>query len=142
MKPFAEKPTDNLAGLYFILYQVRGASGGASHNSIQFAEVNHRIQCLPKSTFSPLQLNRLYNVKLHVLKSSGERTYNSDNKNIYHPKFAWYAERSSVVDINPKSYHLIAFELVNPLLCIIFQALNIEFFLKDLKSTLPSSVAL
>ena len=24
MEPFAEKPTDNLLGLYFILYQVRG----------------------------------------------------------------------------------------------------------------------
>ena len=29
--------------------------------------------------FGPMQLNRLYNVKLHVFKSSGERTYNSDN---------------------------------------------------------------
>ena len=50
-----------------------------------------------------MQLNRLYNVKLHVFKSSGERTYsyNSDNENIYHSKFAWYAERSSLADINP-----------------------------------------
>ena len=54
--------------------------------------------------------------------------YNSDNENFYHPKFAWYAERSSLADINPKSYHLIAFEPVNPLLCIYFQALNAEFF--------------
>ena len=44
-------------------------------------------QC--KSTFAPLQLNRLNNMKLHVFKSSGERTYNSDNENIYHPK-AWF----------------------------------------------------
>ena len=60
--------------------------------------------------------------------------YNSGNENIYHAKFAWYAERSSLADINPKSCHLIAFELVNPLLCksttltFIFQALNVEFF--------------
>ena len=33
-----------------------------------------------------MELNRLYNVKLHVFKSSVERTYNSDNENIYHPK--------------------------------------------------------
>ena len=59
------------------------------------------MQRLPKSTFAPLQLNRLYNVKLHVFKSSGERTYNSDSENMYHPKFAWYAERSSLADINP-----------------------------------------
>ena len=48
--------------------------------------------------------------------SPEERTNNSENENIYHPKFAWYAERSSLADINPKSYHLIDFELVNPLL--------------------------
>ena len=53
-----------------------------------------------------MQLNRLYNVKLHVFRSSGERTYNSDNENIHRSKFAWYAERSSLTDINPKSYHL------------------------------------
>ena len=77
-------------------------------------------------------------------------------------KSAWYAEMSSLVDINPKSYHLIAFELVNPLLYIYFPSfeyrsilkdlnplLYIYFpsfeyrsILKDLKSTLPSSVAL
>ena len=60
----------------------------------------------------------------------GERTYNSDNKNIYHPKFAWYAERSSLADINPKSYHLIALELVNPLLYIYFPSFEYRVFLK------------
>ena len=88
-----------------------------------------------------MQLNRLYNVKLHVFKSSGERTYNSDNENICHPKFASDAERSSLADINPKSYHLIAFELVNPLFYIYFPSFEYRIFLKDLKSTLPSSVA-
>ena len=38
-----------------------------------------------------------------------------DNENIYHAKFDWYTERSSWADINPKSYHLTAFVLVNPL---------------------------
>ena len=59
-----------------------------------------------------MQLNRFYDVKLHVFKSLGERNYNSDNKNIYHSKFAWYVKRSSMADINSKSYHLIALELV------------------------------
>ena len=49
----------------------------------------------PRQCLAPMQLNRLYNMKLHVFKSSRERTYNSDNENIYHPKFASYAERSS-----------------------------------------------
>ena len=89
-----------------------------------------------------MQLNRLYNVKLHVFKSSVERTYNSNKANIYHPKFAWYTERSSLADINPKSYHLIVFELVDPLLYIYFPSFEYKFFLKDLKSTLLSSVAL
>ena len=78
-------------------------------------------------------------MKLHVFKSSGERTYNHDNENIYHAKFAWYAERSSFANINPKSYHLIAFELVNPLLYIYLEC---RIFWKDLESTLLSSVAL
>ena len=91
-----------------------------------------------------MQLNRLYKVKVHVFKSLAERTYNSDNENVYHPKFAWYAERSSLADINPKSYHLIiAFELVNPLLYIYFPSFEyIIFFLKDLTSMLSLSVAL
>ena len=89
-----------------------------------------------------MQLNRLYNVKLHVFKSSGERTYNSDNENIYDLKFACYAERSLLADINPKSYHLIAFELLNPLFYIDFPGFEYRIFLKDLKSTLPWSVAL
>ena len=59
-------------------------------------------------------------MKLHVFKSSGEQTYNSDNENMYQSKFAWYAERSSWADISRKSNHLMAFELVNPLLYIYF----------------------
>ena len=39
--------------------------------------------------------------------------YNSDKENIYHPQFAFYAERSSLAYINPKLYHLIAFEPEN-----------------------------
>ena len=76
------------------------------------------------------------------LKSSGERTYSSDNENVYHAKFAWYAERSSLADINLKSYHSIAFELVNPLLYTYLPSVKCGIFLKDLKSTLPSSVPL
>ena len=81
-------------------------------------------------------------MKLHVFKSSEERTYNSDNENIYHPKFAWYAEWGLLVDIIPKSYHSIAFELVNPLRHIYFPCLEYIIFLKDLKSTFSSCVAL
>ena len=40
-----------------------------------------------------------------------------------------------------KSYHSTAFELINPLLLII-PSFEYDIFLKDLKSTLPSSVAL
>ena len=79
-----------------------------------------------------MQLNRLYNVRLHVFKSSGERTYNSDNENIYHPKFACYAERSSLKNINQKSYHLIAVEPVNPLFYFYFSSFEGRIFWKDL----------
>ena len=40
------------------------------------------------------------------------------------------------------SYHLTAFELTNQLLCMNFPSLERKIFPKDLKSTLPSSVAL
>ena len=52
------------------------------------------------------------------------------------------AERSSSADINPSSYHLIAFELINPLYHSIFPCFEYSIFLKDLKSTLWSSVTL
>ena len=44
--------------------------------------------------------------------------------------------------IDPKSYHLTAFELINQLPYINFPSFECRFFLKDLKSTLSSSVAL
>ena len=94
-----------------------------------------------KSTFASLKLNRLYNLKLPVFKLSGERTNHSENEQIYHPNFVCYAERSSSVDINAASYHLTAFQLINQLLYITFPRLERKIFLKDLKSTLPSSVA-
>ena len=72
--------------------------------------------------FAPMQLNRFYN----VFKSSGEPTYNSDNENFHHSKFAWYAKRSSLADMNPKSHYLIAFNLLN----VYLYALNVEFFRK------------
>ena len=43
-------------------------------------------------------------------------------------KIAWYAERSSLADINPKSYYFIAFEPVNPLLYIYFPSFEFGFF--------------
>ena len=46
------------------------------------------------------------------------------------------------MDINPKSYHLKAFELVNSLLYIYFPSFEYRIFSKDLKSTLLLSVAL
>ena len=46
------------------------------------------------------------------------------------------------MDINPKSYYLTAFELINQLPYINFLTLECRFFQKDLKSTLSSSVAL
>ena len=102
----------------------------------------YRIQCLLKSTFALLKVNRLYNLKLPVFKFLGERTNHSENEWIYHPNFVWYVERSSSRDINPTSYHLTAFELINQLLYINFPSLEREIFLKDLKSMLPSSVVL
>ena len=85
--------------------------------------------------FAPMQLNRFYN----VFKSSGEPMYNSDNENFHHSKFAWYAKRSSLVDINLKSHYLTAFSLLNALRYVYLHALNVEFFSKDLKSMLLSS---
>ena len=94
------------------------------------------------STFASLKLNRLYNLKLPVFKFLGERTNDSDNEQIYHPNFVSYVERSSSGDINPTSCHLSAFELINQQLYINFPSLERKIFPKDLKSTLPSSVAL
>ena len=62
--------------------------------------------------------------------------YNSDNEIFHHSKFAWYAKRSSLADINPKSHYLTAFSLLNPLRYVYLHALNVEFFSKDLKSML------
>ena len=85
---------------------------------------------LPNSMSSQVNVHTdaIDNAKLHVFKSSGERTYNSDNENICNPKFAWYAERNSLADINPKSYHLIAFELLNSLLYIYFPSFEYRIF--------------
>ena len=46
------------------------------------------------------------------------------------------------MDINPKSYHLTAFELINQLPYINFPSFECRRFEKDLKSMLSSSVAL
>ena len=89
-----------------------------------------------------MQLHRFYKVKLHVFKSSGEPMCNSDNKTFYHPKFAWYAERNSLADINPKSYNLKAFEQVNPYIYMYLPSFEHRSFWKDLKFMLPSSVVL
>ena len=62
---------------------------------------------------------------------------NSDNEKIHCTKFAVYEERSSSAGIN----HLIAFELINPLLYIYFPSFEFKFF-NDLKFTLLSSVTL
>ena len=40
------------------------------------------------------------------------------------------------------SYYLTAFELINQVLYINFPSLECEIFIKDLKSTLPLSLAL
>ena len=66
----------------------------------------------------------------------------SENEQIYHPNFVWYIETSSSGDINPMSYHLTVFKLTNQLLYVNFPSLERKIFQKDLKSTLPSSVAL
>ena len=46
------------------------------------------------------------------------------------------------MDTSPKSYHLTAFELINPLVSINFSSFKCKIFLKDLKSSLTSSVML
>ena len=91
-----------------------------------------------------VDLNRLYNLKLPVFKFLRERTNHFENQQIYHPNFVWYAETSSLGDINLMSYHLTAFELINQyqLHYITFLSLQRKIFQKDLKSTLASSVAL
>ena len=92
--------------------------------------------------FASLKLNRLYNLKLSVFKFLGERTNHSENEQIYHLNFVWYVETSSSGDINPMSYDLTAFELTIQLLYMNFPRLKRKIFQKDLKSTLPSFVAL
>ena len=64
------------------------------------------------------------------------------NEQIYHPSFVWYVGTSSSGDISPTSYHLTAFELTNQLLCMNFPNVERKILQKNLKSTLPSSVAL
>ena len=81
-------------------------------------------------------------MKLPVFKFLRERTNNSGNEQIYHPIFVWYVETSSSGDINPMSYYLTAFELTNQLLYMNFPSLERKNVQKDLKSTLPSSLAL
>ena len=61
---------------------------------------------------------------------------------IYHPNFVWYVETSSSGSINTISYHSTALELTNQLLYMNFPSLEHKIFQKNLKSTLPSSVAL
>ena len=61
-------------------------------------------------------------------------------QHIYHPTSALYAEKSSLADINPQSYHVTAFELMNPLLYINFPSFERVIVSKDLKCTLPWSV--
>ena len=99
---------------------------------------------LPNSM--PSQVNvrivELYNLKLSVFKLLGERTNHSKNEWIDHPNIVWCVERSSSRDINPKSYHLTAFDLISQLFYINFSSLERKSFLKDLKSTLLSSTAL
>ena len=58
--------------------------------------------------------------------------FHSDNGKIYRSNFAWYVERSSSVDINPKSYHLAAFELINQLLYINFSSFECSIFFRKI----------
>ena len=60
-------------------------------NEDQQLKWHYRTQCLPKPTFAPLELNRLYNMKLDVSKS------NSDNENIYHPKGPFFIRITNVI---------------------------------------------
>ena len=112
------------------------------HNWIEAIKMKLPIQCLLRSTFASLNLIRLYNLKLPVFKFLAERTNHSENEQIYHPKFVWYAETSSSEDTTPMSHHLTAFKLINQLLYINFPSLERKILQKDLKSTLPSSFAL
>ena len=93
-----------------------------------------------ESTFASLKLNRPYNLKLPVFKFSGERTNYTENEQIYHPNFVLYVKTSLSGDINPLSYNLTAFELINQLLYINFQNLDHTIFQKYLKSILMESL--
>ena len=64
----------------------------------------------------------------------------SGNEQIYHPNIVWYVETRSSGDINPMSYYLIVFELMNQLLYLNFPSLECKIFQTDHKSTLPSFV--
>ena len=58
------------------------------------------------------------------------------------PRMSWYVEKSSSVDISPKSYHLTDSKLINQLPYINFPSFECRFLKKDLKSTLSWSVSL
>ena len=58
--------------------------------------------------------------------------HHSENEEIYHPNFACYVERSSSMDINPKSYYLTAFELINQPHYITFPSFECSLLKKDL----------
>ena len=70
-----------------------------------------------------------------------ERTTLRTNKFMIVSLPSTHAVRSSSADFNPKSYDITAYELTNPLHCINFSCFEYKIFLKDLKSTLSSSVA-
>ena len=80
------------------------------------SQCSHRCNWIDFTTFLSPQEN-------HAM-------YNSDNENCHHSKFAWYAKRSSLADIKPKSHYLTAFSLLNPLRYVCLHALNVEFFSK------------
>ena len=75
-----------------------------------------------------VKIEQTLQLKITRFQLLRERTYHSENEEIYHPNFAWYVERSSSVDTSPKSYHLTAFELINQLPYINFPTFECGFF--------------
>ena len=70
---------------------------------------------------------------MNILRNFVEFVLSSAKKIIiYHPNFVWYLETSSSGDINPMSYHLAAFELINQLLYVNFPSLKRKIVQKDL----------
>ena len=66
--------------------------------------------------------------EITCFKSLGEQTYNFENKKNYYPTFALSVQIGVLQRISNQRRHLIAFELISPLLYINFPSIECKIF--------------